>query len=169
MIVQKSNEKVRRALERYYSSGGYASSPLGEGQYAKKQGDDIFKVIRQSLLERKKTVKNTTFLEIGAGYGYLLYLLKKEGAKDILGLEPGKEGIEGSKKYGVPFMHDFFPSQSLKKDFDFIFSYAVLEHIENPLFILKEIYKKLNDKGMTFIFKIFVGFIFDSILLSHIY
>jgi 2-polyprenyl-3-methyl-5-hydroxy-6-metoxy-1,4-benzoquinol methylase len=170
LIIQKINDKVRRALKIYYSLGGYTSTPLGEGEYAKKQGDDIFKVIKRSLLEEKKLILKMSFLEIGAGYGYLLYLLKKEGAKEILGLEPGKEGTIGSKKYKIPFVQDFFPSKLLIKKFDYIFSYAVLEHIENPLFILKEIFKNLNNDGMVFLAvpdcekKMMIG---DISIISH--
>ena len=151
LITQKTNNEVRRALQLYYSLGGYASTPLGQGRYAKKQGKDFLKIFKRSLRATEKRFHETSFLEIGSSYGYLLYLLKQEGAKKILGIEPGNEGIEGSKKYNIPLIQDFFPTKLLTKKFDFIFSHCVLEHIEKPLIFLEEIYKCLNDNGVIFI------------------
>ncbi|MCD4705146.1 class I SAM-dependent methyltransferase [bacterium] len=151
LITQKINNKIKDALKKYYTFGGYASTPLGEGIYATKQANGLYKLIKQAIKFYDRKIEKMSFLEIGSSYGYLLYLLKKGGAQKILGIEPGDEGVIGAKKYDIPLIQDFFPSKLLTKKFDLIFNHAVLEHIENPLFILKNIYKHLNKNGIVFI------------------
>ncbi|MFA6405684.1 MAG: class I SAM-dependent methyltransferase [Candidatus Paceibacterota bacterium] len=149
-IKQKIGKKNRIALKKYYLSGGYASTPLGEGEYGKRQGLEVFKSLLLALKDKSKRLENMSFLEIGASYGYLLYLLKKQKAKEVVGIEPGREGIIGSKKYGIKMIRKFFPFK-LKQKFDCIYNYCVLEHVEKPLIFLKNIYKNLNNEGMIFV------------------
>lgn len=148
---QETTDETREALKLYYAAGGYGSTPLGEGDYGKRHANQVFRLIQRSLKSKRRRIKGMSFLEIGAGYCYLLYLLKQKGAKSVLALEPGDEGVIGSKKYNIPIIQDFFPSKLLKEKFDYIFSYGVLEHIENPFPFTEEIYGELNPNGMVFI------------------
>lgn len=151
IIRQKINKAAARALITYYQLGGYASTPLGEGSYAKRQGDEIIAWIKTALAKTRKKLTSTKFLEIGAGYGYLLYVLKQAGAPRVLGLEPGKGGVVGSARYRVPIIRDFFPSRKLREKFDYVFSYGTFEHIPDPLQNLKESWRILNDGGIVFV------------------
>lgn len=150
IIKQRIKNTAKKALKLYYELGGYASTPLGEGDYGKRQAQDVFNFIEISLKKVNKKINKTSFLEIGASYGYLLYLLRKNGAKEVLGIEPGNEGIVGSKKYKVKMIKEFFPCD-LPHAFDFIYSYGTLEHIENPLVIITKSLDYLNNKGVVFV------------------
>ncbi len=170
LICQKTNASVRRALKLYYTLGGYASTPLGEGDYGQRQGDEVFSLLESAILARGRKISEMSFLEIGAGYGYLLYRLKQSGAKLTLGLEPGNEGVVGARKYQIRILQEFFPTNQLQEKFDCVFSYGVLEHIENPRSIFKKITEVLNQAGIIFMavpdceMKMAIG---DPSIISH--
>ncbi len=147
IITQGLTRKAKEFLKKYYESGGYGSTPLGEGTFGKRRALFIMEYIEKSLKENHKNISDLSFLEIGSSYGYLLSLLKTKKAKEVLGLEPGKEGILGAKKYKVKVIRDFFPTKLLVKKYDYILSHCVLEHIENPLGALIEMKKAINKKG----------------------
>src|SRR3989344_4094833 len=42
--------------------------------------------------------KNAKILDVGAGYGYFLYMIEKRGYKNVEGLEPSAEGVQVSEK-----------------------------------------------------------------------
>src|SRR5574337_766805 len=151
IVIERLNEEIRAALRQYYETGGYGSTPLGEGEFATRQAQQIIDALKSCLASVGKTIEASDFLEIGSSYGFLLHLLKQAGAKSVLGVEPGDEGIEGSKKYGIPLVQEFFPTEQLQGTFDVIFSHAVLEHIEDPLFIVKKMAERLNPGGVIFL------------------
>lgn len=148
LVMQVDSPKLRQALNRAYQTGCYASTPLGEGTFGKQWGADIFTAIKKAM--GRGRISELSFLEIGAASGYLCYLLKKHGAKNVIGIEPGREAVIGRKKYKVTIIRDFFPSKKLKRKFDLIFSHAVLEHIANPEAFLRAMYRQLNDNGTIF-------------------
>ncbi len=150
LIRQTLTEKLRSTLHQYYTWGGYGSTPLGEGLYGKSQGDFMLSAITAVLDKHNRKVSGSTFVEIGASYGYLLHSLANHGAKEVLGIEPGEEGIIGSKKYGVSMVREFFPTPVLSgRRFDFVLNHCMLEHAEDPLSILKEMYQITADNGIV--------------------
>lgn len=151
LITEVLTPEIESALRLFYERGGYGSTPLGEGEYGKRQGEEVFEWITRSLESEDKQITETSFLEIGAGYGYLLYLLKQKGAMRAVGIEPGAEGVVGAKKYDVEMIQDFFPTPKLQGMFEYILSYGVLEHITSPASILREIVKSLTNDGVVFI------------------
>lgn len=170
VIVEKMNPEIQAALKHYYEVGGYGSTPLGESEFATRQGQEIVEELTACLHAVGKRVEDSDFLEIGSSYGFMLHLLKGLGAKSVIGVEPGDEGNVGSKKYGIPLVQDFFPTDKLVGTFDVIFSHAVMEHIENPSVIVSEMAKRLNPGGVVFLAvpecekKLRVG---DVSILSH--
>ncbi|MCC6563342.1 methyltransferase domain-containing protein [Candidatus Uhrbacteria bacterium] len=170
VIVEKMNPEIQAALKHYYEVGGYGSTPLGESEFATRQGQEIVDELAECLRAVGKRMEDSDFLEIGSSYGFLLHLLKGLGAKSVIGVEPGDEGNVGSKKYGIPLVQDFFPTDKLAGTFDVIFSHAVMEHIENPSVIVGAMAKRLNPGGVIFLAvpecekKLRVG---DVSILSH--
>jgi hypothetical protein len=69
LIHQVLSNDSREALRRYYLLGGYASTPLGEGEYGKIQGEYMLRALRHVLSLQKKEINQLKFLEIGASYG----------------------------------------------------------------------------------------------------
>ena len=90
-------------------------------------------------------------LDVGCGNGEFLYELKELGFKNLKGIDPFlmkktvyKNGLVIEKKR----IEDLLDSEN---KFDLIMFHHVLEHIPNPMDILKICYKLLNTKGVLLI------------------
>lgn len=110
----------------------------------------------KKLLKYAKN-KKVRILDVGCGDGVLLYLIKKNNKNvnfEIYGLDLSKEALsiaknripEGSftntEVYDLNFEDNFF---------DIIVSSDVIEHVNNPKRMLKEIKRVLNNEGFVII------------------
>lgn len=107
---------------------------------------------RKCLEEQKKLIerylkKGKRILEIGCGHGFLLKLLEDDGYI-VTGIEPSLSAVESAKKNNLDVRCGKFPEAISPNDkFDLVIMSQVLEHIENPLSIIKEIKKHTGEKG----------------------
>jgi SAM-dependent methyltransferase len=105
------------------------------------------KVIRTAnrLLKGKTPV---LCLDFGSGKGQFL-LKAKEAGWQAIGVETALERAEFSReKYGVEVLSDYYDSGIIGRgDFDVICLFHVLEHLSDPLKLLKEITGKNLIKG----------------------
>jgi SAM-dependent methyltransferase len=104
----------------------------------------------RAILPKDKTIK---ILDIGFGFGMFMVYMKKEGFKDIHGIETSKAQVDNAKKMGfqVELISDL--SDYLRKNqsqFDLIHASNFAEHL--PKYDLIEIfdllYNSLKDRGM---------------------
>lgn len=151
LISQKVSDEARIALNKYYLLGGYGSTPLGEGSFGDRRANWTLDVIKKSLGGEEGSFEGLSFLEIGCASGYLLHLIKRQGAKKVWGLEPGEKGVKAAREYGLKIVNDFFPSKKIGRKFDYILSHCVLEHMENPEKSLKEMVQLSTPEGIVFI------------------
>ncbi|OGF82208.1 hypothetical protein A3B18_02720 [Candidatus Giovannonibacteria bacterium RIFCSPLOWO2_01_FULL_46_13] len=90
-----------------------------------------------------------TVLDAGCGTGELAYLIAKEGAKKVFGIDYSKEAIDIAKKtYRHP--HLSYENTDLKKmkgKFDVVVSLGTLEHLDNPFEALKKLAGLLAPRG----------------------
>lgn len=170
VIRQKLLPEARVLLHEYYAKGGYGSTPLGEGEYATRQGDDVFTMLHRVMEEAGKTWEQSDVLEIGSSYGYVLHRARQAGARSVIGIEPGDEGVVGSQKYDVPIIQDFFPTSKFDQDIDVIFTHCVLEHIEELTAFVQSMVERLRPGGLLCIavpdceYKLRIG---DISIISH--
>lgn len=150
LVMQQGNKKVERFLMKAYKLGSMLSTPLGEGSFGDLWARDVISAIKESLKENGLSVKKCNFLEIGCGNGYLLYLLKKMGAKRCVGIEPGPQGRTGAKKYKIDILPAFLNRDLLDKDFDFVYSHGVLEHVRNLKSFMKDLKGYIKENGIFF-------------------
>ena len=87
------------------------------------------------LLSKKKEV-----LEIGSATGYFLNFIKKY-VNTVLGIEPNKCQREYANAQHIPTFEKL--DDLVKKRFDLIFMYYVLEHIKDPVSFIRNIKKEL--------------------------
>lgn len=86
--------------------------------------------------------KDMKVVEFGCGGGYLLNHIV---AKEKIGIEINDTARESAEKSGIKSVKYI---SELPDDFaDIIISTSVLEHVENPLGVLKELYSKLKSGG----------------------
>ncbi len=143
-LVQEPNERVDAALSKAYPRGSNITGMMEETGIGKQYADDFLAFLQYSL--GKERFEGLKVLEIGCGTGYFLHRLKMLGA-DVLGIEPGAQGQDGSARYRVPIVRDFFPSKQMHDTFDIIILYGVLEHIQQPSDFLRHLPAQLRTDG----------------------
>ena len=131
-------------IRKTYDDKKYFSGYLGNYK-------EFIKIFNQMLNLIEKHKNSGKILDIGCGLGLFLYLAKKRDWE--------ASGIEISK-FASNFAKTKLKLNVINSDnldcfqdnfFDVIVVNHVLEHIENPLVILKQIKKKLNINGILFI------------------
>jgi len=100
-------------------------------------------------LERFKVKKNR-LLEIGCGNGFFLLEAKRQGYKQIWGVEPSKDAIrKAPKQVKNNIKNDMFSKKLFKKNsFDVICFFQTFDHISNPNRFLKHCYYLLKPNGL---------------------
>ena len=94
----------------------------------------------------KRWTQPKKWLDIGAGCGYLLEAVSQVGCEAV-GVEPSYWLCEHAQKKGLRIYRDTFPSTQLSGTYDVISLLDVIEHVENPLQVMKEAVKLLAPKG----------------------
>ena len=95
-------------------------------------------------LIRENTLHNGNLLDIGCGNGRLLELMKDWRCE---GIEPIESFAVNAAKYGE--IHRNF--DSVRRQYDVIALLAVLEHVEDPIQLLKNAYAVANSKALLVI------------------
>ncbi|MBI2010385.1 MAG: class I SAM-dependent methyltransferase [Candidatus Chisholmbacteria bacterium] len=148
VIGQRVTPKVNYWLNKGYEFGGPGSTPLDKGTFSQKRSGAIVNALSSSL--GSGGVVGRSFLEIGCGSGYLLYLLKQGGAKRCLGIEPGPLADWGSKKYKIEIKREFYEPGKITEKFDVVYTTCVLEHISRPLTFLRGLKACVKPGGILF-------------------
>jgi len=140
-------------LEKFYKKDFYSK---GKPNYFKETKEDLSWWMATynnyySLFE--KYTKGRKILDVGSGPGHFLFCGKKRGW-DVLGIEPSIDAWEYSKRRKLPVVNDFFSYDALKDygPFDVVHASMVLEHVPDPIKIIKEIKKLLKPGGLLAIF-----------------
>lgn len=100
-------------------------------------------------LYMNKKPKDTTILEYGMGWGFWSRIAQSMNF-DVSGFEVSKSRIDFAKKNNIKILSDI--NELKKKSFDFIYSFAVFEHISNPYETLKLLKNLLNKNGLIYIY-----------------
>jgi len=98
--------------------------------------------------------RNGNVLDIGAGFGQTLYLIKKEKNANVVGVEPDPYSRQiASQQIGIELLEygvDEFLIKN-KSEFDFIILSQTFEHLLDPLSILKNLARILKKDGVIFV------------------
>lgn len=122
------------------------------------------------------TLKGGRYLEIGPGFGqFLTRAIKRDLWEEYLAVDISPVSVEQCRKYleycGIKdngrikiALQDFF-TFDMDIKFDNVVCGEVLEHVENPLKMLKKIYSLLSKGGTAFITTVINGAAIDHIYL----
>ncbi len=131
---------VRRWRDRYAVFG---KNMLGKVLYAKFPNHPL-----RSLAHIQALTKQTRILDVGCGSGALLYILKKNGFKNLIGIDPiirenlhYPNGLQILKRN----IHE------MRGEWDLIMWHHVFEHIPDPHDSLCSIFKLLSADGVCVI------------------
>lgn len=120
------------------------------------------KLFRKSLYERMPIslgecgdIKNKTIIDIGCGSGRLCYLLAKENASKVVGVDYSQKMIDIAKKFvkkkdleeKIQFeCVDFFAKYETKEKFDISIALGVFDYLQNPEKFLDKIKRVTKEK-----------------------
>ncbi len=151
----KSFEEVNKNVYSNPEVMEYHMHGLLFSQYLWPQHTDIFHFFKKYTSNYKTFVKK--YLEIGAGHGMYLSEAIKTFSEDtsfevvdlsLTSIELAKSFIKNDKvKYLQKDVFDYNPTVK----FDFITMGEVLEHVEDPIALLKKIKEMLTPEGCLFI------------------
>lgn len=95
--------------------------------------------------------KNISICDVGCGPGTLLAEVKRRGHY-AFGIEPNTRCHKLLRQKGIDFTGDFFPlKKDIQKKFDCVFLLNTLEHLREPLEIMRQVRRLLLPKGTVFI------------------
>ena len=130
-----------------------------------KRSSFIYSWIKELIPNDKfKNIKN--IFEIGCGQGYLL---DKFNIKDKFGIEPSK--IASKIASNVAKVRNIgYEKINNSEKYDFVISYCVVEHIQNPNSFIEKKYNILNNDGiMCIALPIQDKFNYDLVFADHIH
>lgn len=117
------------------------------------------------LIDRHDLI-GKNIIEIGCGDGHMLDLMVKHGAATATGFDPSMKGIESSftLRNGVQIVPEYFRSEQLDRPFDAILCRHVLEHLEAPMSLLRDMRRAIGDRDAVVYFEVpNAGWMFDSV------
>ena len=112
----------------------------------------FIKIIKKNLKKDNKFMQGANLLDIGCFTGDFLYLAHQEGSI-VKGYELQKEAVEIANKKLPGKIHQtsVFNQDIEQEQFDIITLFGVLEHVLEPLELLKRIKSLLKKDGYIFI------------------
>lgn len=86
-------------------------------------------------------------LDVGCGYGHILYAFKEKYGCDVLGIEPSSEAAKtGERAFGIPIEPVLLEEFSSPSRFDLVLCGHVLEMVGDPLSFLNRLKGLLKDR-----------------------
>lgn len=115
------------------------------------------------MLDILKHAKGKRLLDIGAGSGILVEEARKRGV-DAVGIEPSRWLWQKARDLDLPVTLGIFPHAEVKGPFDVITLIDVIEHVNNPVGLLKDAANALSPEGILVISTPDIGSIVAKIL-----
>ncbi len=147
--MKKNNKKLKSIYSKIFKKG-YEKTYTNV--YTKKvvSGAELTNEMKEAIKEVRW--KGKRVIDVGCGTGLFAYALAKKGAK-VVGMDYIPDVIkEAARRYSHSSLtYEIGNANSLKGRFDVIVSLGTLEHMDNPLFVLKKFKKHLNPGGKIII------------------
>lgn len=107
------------------------------------------KIVRKVARLAGKASVGARWLDVGAGSGYLLTVIRELGYRAI-GIEPGGWGQIAAKERGLEVVQGYLASDTFAEKFDVVSATDVLEHQPDPYFLTRIMLQSLKPGGRIF-------------------
>lgn len=151
MDPEPSEKQINSHYSKKIIDGNYELAQRFNKEYNKIY-ESYIKIIKKNLDKDKKLMQGASLLDIGCFTGEFLCLANQEGSV-VTGYELQKEAVEIANKKLPGKVHqvDVYDSEIKLEQFDIITLFGVLEHVLEPLELLKRIKSFLKKDGYLFI------------------
>jgi len=145
------------SVREYYKDDGYFKKSPNLGFRKIFFSKSLFtKLAEERIAEMKKVLADVDLkgkiLDVGCGYGHILYVLKKHYGCEVLGIEPSQEAAKaGEEAFGIPIKPVLLEEFNFDSKFDLVLCSHTLEHVEDPLAFLNHIRNLLKDDGFLYL------------------
>ena len=150
-LVYLEIKKDKKEIESFYSSSEYRKDATMPVQSAEEHFYD--KVTQHDTESRILFISNNIdisdkkILEIGSASGGLLEKLLDYDAKEVIGIELDKEYSKFAQERGFKVITRSIEELNFKEEFDAVVSFHTLEHVHDPMAVIKAVYAALNPDG----------------------
>ncbi len=118
----------------------------------KSKSDNYHRVNRILLFFKNLRKRDVNLLDVGSGLSIFLYQLKKKVNWKLTGIEPDINFVNFAKKLDINVIHSNLKSNIFKKNnFNIITMNKIIEHVKDPVKLLKISKKLLNKNGYIYI------------------
>lgn len=118
----------------------------------KKKSDNYYRVKRFLEFFKNSMNKKIKLLDVGSGLSVFLYVLSKKTKWDIRGIEPDLNFVKfAKKKLKLKVTRTTLEENKNNRKYDLISLNKVIEHVKNPLLVLKKINRMLKKNGYAYI------------------
>ena len=117
------------------------------------------------LVERHDLVGKHV-IEIGCGDGHMLDLMSQNGVLTATGFDPSMAGktTPYTARKGVEIVPEYFQSDQLDRPFDAILCRHVLEHLDAPVPLMRDIRTAIGDRDIPIYFEVpNAGWMLDAV------
>ncbi len=145
------------SLQDYYKKDGYYKKSPNRGL----RKEIVSKKLLESLgQERLNTIRSKleipfdkkNVLDVGCGYGHLLYAVKKNCGSRVRGVEPSAEiAAVGEKYFDIEITPEVLENFKAEDKYNIILCSHTLEHVDNPISFLKKLKELLAEEGLIYI------------------
>jgi 2-polyprenyl-3-methyl-5-hydroxy-6-metoxy-1,4-benzoquinol methylase len=138
---------------------------LFDAEYEQSQETRVFQMRWLLKAAQKLNPEARSVLDVGAGAGLLVAEAKRLGL-DAVGVEPCRSFVDSAFRLnGVEILHGVLPHPALtNRQFDLIFLVDVIEHVANPVKLLRHCAESLNSGGLLVMVTPDVGSIAAKVL-----
>ena len=151
-LVFTQNIPDEKEIGRYYESPDYIS----HSNTSKGVMNTIYHVVRSIMLGQKvrlikklTLLRNGKLLDYGAGTGYFARAMQEAGW-NVKAIEKSAQARELSEKeFGFPMLPEEALGDIADKELDVVTMWHVMEHIQDPDKMWKELYRILDDTGIA--------------------
>lgn len=150
-------ERGKTSMQKYYKQDGYfRKSPnlsLRKEFLSRKMLIKTAKErVNESLAILSVPFKGKNILDVGCGYGELLYYIKDRFQGNVVGIEASKEAARiGEQMFDLPIYPLLLENFKFKEKFDVIICAHTLEHVDDPNLFLQGIRRLLKKDGYLYI------------------